>query len=202
MGERWRQAIRLSEFHRYVDVWCAMMRVVAEAEEQRLFAWCRYRRKLLYMVLGCWERHSLRSVAVRETCRISRARFAMQGNMRYMLHIVLEVLTQLGAQAREEATLARQQVEERMLRRHLCVWRLNAGEIAMKKQCISMKQFSSWLRHRLFHQWVAGARQSVLDRQLEEHRKHLNEKVSGWLREMDPGYRSKASLESRTDEAV
>jgi len=84
-----------------------------------------------------------------------------------------------------EAAAARRAVERGLLRRSALAWRGRTAEACFARRCAALRQYAKWLIHYAVQLWRAGIEQSKLDRDFELHRERLQQKVSGWLTEMD-----------------
>eukprot|EP00927_Polykrikos_kofoidii_P037484 TRINITY_DN31643_c0_g2_i1.p1 TRINITY_DN31643_c0_g2~~TRINITY_DN31643_c0_g2_i1.p1 ORF type:complete len:794 (+),score=155.71 TRINITY_DN31643_c0_g2_i1:27-2384(+) len=189
--EKGRQAREFWRLHRLVDAWCSLRQAALEAQERHLLAWRRYRRSLLHGVFDGWRLRQRWSVASEDASRVARACLASRCGQEQVLRDAWRwMLCCLGAAvelARAEAALARRSVERGVVRRIALAWRGTSADLIAARQRSALRHYASWLVRRALRCWSAGAERSRRDADLAMHRLALQEKVSGWLREMGGG---------------
>merc|ERR1712187_255380 len=133
-------------------------------------------------------RYHVRAKAMAEVCAIARYRLALLQARRHFFRELLSAL-RLGLRAaRAEAAAARHLVQIRTLRRNVLVpWRALAEKAITERHCTALRHYVSQLSRKVLGWWVYGFEQERSEAAMEAHRRLLQEKVAGWLVEMDRG---------------
>lgn len=183
--QRMRQAHEFWVRNRLVDVWCTMRQAVIESDEMLLAAWTCYRRSLYHRCFNAWRYQQLRGRTSREACYIAQARIAEWYFSRYIFRTVIRFL-RMGVRSSDwQVATARTLLAQGRMRRSHRIWKKAADETIFARTCAALKQYAKGLIRIAFIWWMAGAQQSRLDTELEQHKQVLHEKVSLWLHEID-----------------
>jgi len=182
---RERQALEFWILHRLVDVWCALRQAVINAEERWLLALTHYRTLLLRECYAIWKHQFGWCKAAGQACFRAKMRIATFFWRRHAFHNILRLLKALGTYGQVEAAEKRQVVMHCRVRQCVSAWRSAARAAAFDRDCIALHQYVKWLRRHVLQCWVLGTEQTKADRAFEEHREFLQQKVLGWLQEME-----------------
>lgn len=183
--ERMRQAYDFWILHRLVDVWCILRVAALQAAESQLQAFCYYRSSLLRKGFQMWHFQRCRGAVLRNTCRLARARLGCWQSRLWSFRTLVRWLVTMADFVHAEAASARNVVLNGTLRRTTSAWHIIVVEAASEKQIRSLRHYASRLLRYSLIWWKEGCKQTRLEADLEVHKRLLQEKVSGWLREFD-----------------
>lgn len=180
-----REAYEFWMRNRLVDVWCAFRQLVIESDEMQLTAWCCYRQALQRTMFSAWRQQQLHDRGAREACYIARARQADWHCRRHAFRTLVAFFRLFVQRNEWQVVTARNLLAQSRAKRGVGRWKVYAANSSFEKRNLAMRQYSKGLVRCAIKWWLAGARQSRLDAELEFHKQALHKKVSGWLQEID-----------------
>merc|ERR1719296_699171 len=156
-----------------------------EADMKRLEAWWLRRRSLCGLALVAWREAHKRSSAYNECAGRAQERLGNVVGRRRLFRIMVVALRGLALQWRRAAEAAAEALEHKLLLRRTQVWRAVTQVARAERLHRANRQYARSLTRVTFGWWHLGSKESAMEAKLEEHRRMLQQKVSGWLREID-----------------
>jgi hypothetical protein len=168
-----------------VDVWCALRHAALETAERSLDAWRLHRMALASKIFAAWWRRSLWATVSWRACHCARVRQAQWQGRRHAFRALTHLLALWVQHRKAEAMTAREALLRGLLRRCTLTWKSCAVRSRVEKEEIASCHSEACLGRRALTWWRDSLQQIRLEAEMEAHRQMLQEKVSGWLQELD-----------------